>query len=311
VTPEQRQRARARIKRKIQKNQDFLKALREKENKENEAKRAREEEQRKRIDANRPPPPHPPILKLLPHEMDPLVATAQLMKANDALREGEIVEPDAMEVRPLSIKAELFVRFYLEGHNAGDAAISAGYDTRSAGSQLLRNPMIRARIDHAMGESWVTPEAIVSGTFQIALDTSQDGLVRVKAYEILMKARAMFSDPIKIGNMPKTEKDLDEWLKNEYRRVRGEDPHQALQIGSGEPTALSSGSEIVQVQGPPPLEKCSEKSHLQVRVASDGWFCELCKHHETGSRGQIEAALGRAKYIYDSGVWYHPRARRS
>jgi hypothetical protein len=307
MTPEERQRARARIKKKIRKNQGFLTAL-------SKGEWVKPKHVKAPVSGlPDSPPSSPDIVPLLPHEMDPMMATAQLMKANDAIRKGEIMEPDAIEVRPLSIKAELFVRFYLEGHNAVDAALSAGYDSRDAGYQLLRNPMIRARIDHAMGEAWVTPEAIVSGTMQIACDTSQDGLVRIKAYEILMKSKAMFSDPIKIGAMPKSETELNKLLVEEYRRARGEDPHRTLQIGSGDsiPVTPEGSGQEPRVEAPVPLEACSEKCHLRIRVASDGWFCELCKHNESGSRGQIEAALGRAKYVYDSGVWYHPRARRS
>lgn len=308
MTPEERQKARGRIKKRIRKNQDFLAALEEK-------KRAERKVERERLEAMKPKPAGPvylPIDPLLPHEMDNMMATAQLLKANDLIRSGEIIEPDAIEVRPLTIKAELFLRFYLEGHNAGDAAISAGYNSRSAGNQLLHNPLIRARIDHATGEAWVSPEAIVSGTAQIAWDTTNDGLVRVKAFEILMKSRAMFSDPIKIGNMPKTEAQLNEWLRVECIRIRGEDPHRTLQIGAGDsiPVTVEGSGQEPRPEAPAALETCSEKLHLRIRVASDGWFCENCKYHEQGSRGQIEAALGRARYVYDEGVWYHPRARR-
>lgn len=261
--------------------------------------------------------------------IDPLTATARLLAANQKASEaieGEYIEPDSINVRPLSIKVELFLRLYLQCGNPGDAAEGAGYP-RQSGTQLLRNPLVRARIAHAMGESWITPEAIVSGLATLAFNDFEEGHNRVKAFEILAKTKGMFVDPIKLGAMPKDAAALDALLINEFRRVRGEDPGQQNVLGIGaidvtQPSGAqgdtpgtpgATDTQALQPQAPdalPPLDTCLQSAHLRIRVASDGWLCDLCGCHGKCARFALEQQLGIRNYIYRDGIWYHPRARR-
>lgn len=75
----------------------------------------------------------------------------------------------------LSLKQELFIEEYLVDLNATQAAIRAGYSTRSAaeiGSENLTKPNIRARIDQAMAErskrTGVNQERVIEELAKIA-----------------------------------------------------------------------------------------------------------------------------------------------
>lgn len=104
-----------------------------------------------------------------------------------------------MSKRELTTKQRLFVEAYLANPNATQAAINAGYSKKTAGSQgerLLRNVEIAALLEKRVDEAIITANEVLLGVKEIAVSKEERSSDRLKAYELLGKHLAMWTDKV-------------------------------------------------------------------------------------------------------------------
>jgi hypothetical protein len=141
----------------------------------------------------------------------------------------------------LTLKQERFVTAYLgEAHgNATLAAKVAGYagndvTLSSVAVENLRKPLIRRLVDERLEAEVPSSAVILRELAQIGLSPVLYGIAgnvlepqavqaKLKALELLGKYHALFVDVTKGIEIPKTERELDEALVREWRRVKGGD----------------------------------------------------------------------------------------
>jgi len=102
----------------------------------------------------------------------------------------------------LTPKQKRFIDNYLISLNATDAAIKAGYKektARSIGCQLLTKLNIRETLDERIksieDKTEITVEYVLKGINDLAKNAKSEG-ARVKAFELLGKHLAMFTDKV-------------------------------------------------------------------------------------------------------------------
>ena len=104
-------------------------------------------------------------------------------------------------------RQQLFVNEYLVDLNCTQAAIRAGYSSRTAysqGQRLLKNAEVSQAIDTAMTERRnkliATREQRQAFWSSVMNDTGEDMRNRLKASELLGKSEADFTDKIQSSN---------------------------------------------------------------------------------------------------------------
>jgi phage terminase small subunit len=110
-----------------------------------------------------------------------------------------------MELK-LKPKQELFAIEYLKDFNATQAAIRAGYSTKTAhviGPENLKKPVIKKAIDIGMAQRTksveISVEWILQGVKSIADNLDEQTKDRLKAFELLGKYLKMFTDKHEIS----------------------------------------------------------------------------------------------------------------
>ena len=105
----------------------------------------------------------------------------------------------------MTAKQELFIREYLVDFNATQAAIRAGYSSRTAysiGNELLRKPEISQAIDAAMTERRnkliATREQRQEFWTAVMTDADEDMRVRLRASELLGKSEGDFTERVQV-----------------------------------------------------------------------------------------------------------------
>lgn len=111
--------------------------------------------------------------------------------------------------RPLTLKEQRFIKWYLELGNGAEAVRRAGYQLKSQNgsttklkeqetassiaTENLRKPAIRQAIDKAIVKQNISPESILSRINNIA-DNSNADRDRLRALELLGKAYKLFTE---------------------------------------------------------------------------------------------------------------------
>ena len=105
----------------------------------------------------------------------------------------------------LTAKQQIFVMEYLNDCNATQAAIRAGYSSRTAysiGQENLKKPEIRQAIDTAMKERRskliATREQRQEFWTAVMTDTEQDMRSRLRASELLAKSEGDFTEKVQV-----------------------------------------------------------------------------------------------------------------
>ena len=108
----------------------------------------------------------------------------------------------------LTDKQERFCLEYVVDFNATDAARRAGYSEHSAseiGYENLRKPQLQQRVRELAKETaervQITAESILEGLWGEAHQASSDS-ARVRAWELLGKHLALFTDRLEITEIP-------------------------------------------------------------------------------------------------------------
>ena len=103
----------------------------------------------------------------------------------------------------LTAKQEAFIQEYLIDLNATQAAIRAGYSEKTAeaqASRLLRNVNVREMVDKRRKEigtrTLITAEEVILGIRKIAEKRDARDSDKLKAFELLGKHLAMFTDKL-------------------------------------------------------------------------------------------------------------------
>ena len=103
----------------------------------------------------------------------------------------------------LTAKQAAFIDEYLIDLNATQAAIRAGYSEKRAseiGYQLLRKTTVSGVIAERMKErekkAIITAEEIINGLKAIAVDAETRNSDKIKAFELLGKHMALFTDKV-------------------------------------------------------------------------------------------------------------------
>lgn len=118
----------------------------------------------------------------------------------------------------LTAKQQRFVEEYVVDFNATRAAIDAGYSentARAIGAENLTKPDIAqaiARHTQTITRSTeLTREAVVQGLMDITSEDDAPASARVRAWELLGKHLAMFTDKVQIEHMPDPQT-VREWI---------------------------------------------------------------------------------------------------
>lgn len=104
-----------------------------------------------------------------------------------------------MKKRDLTTKQRLFVEAYLANPNATEAAIKAGYSKKTAGSvgaENLKKPEIAALLEKRVEDAIITANDVLTGVKEIAVNRGERSSDRLKAYELLGKHLAMWTDKV-------------------------------------------------------------------------------------------------------------------
>ena len=102
-------------------------------------------------------------------------------------------------------KQQIFILEYLKDFNATQAAIRAGYSSRTAysiGNELLRKPEIKQAIDTVMTERRnkliATREQRQEFWTTVMTDEEQDMRIRLRASELLGKSEGDFTERVQV-----------------------------------------------------------------------------------------------------------------
>jgi hypothetical protein len=228
---------------------------------------------------------------------------------------------------PLSIRQEAFIRAYLDPDEAaGDLRLACRYGgcTTEVGAAWLCLPQIRARINHAMGEAWATPEAIMAELAAMGFSPDTFPPAKVRALELMAKARGMLIDrsisaSVDIGDGDK----LASLILKEIERIAPEAIKEdgAIDLPKDSVKQLPEISEALKPIPPEPEIKketypeCLRLKHKQTgeikvkhgawRIAADGAICERCGFEEIKiDPNEFRAILGRTGYKYKNGIWW-------
>lgn len=103
----------------------------------------------------------------------------------------------------LTPKQQAFINEYLIDLNATQAAIRAGYSKKTAyrtGCDNLKKAHIKAEIERRMKEreerAIITADEVIKGIKEIAYDSKARHNDKLKAFELLGKHLAMFTDKV-------------------------------------------------------------------------------------------------------------------
>ena len=106
-------------------------------------------------------------------------------------------------MQKLTPKQKAFINEYLIDLNATQAAIRAGYSPKTAyrtGCDNLKKPHIKTELDRLMQErgerALITADEVIVGIRDIAYDNKARHNDKLKAFELLGKHLALFTDRI-------------------------------------------------------------------------------------------------------------------
>ena len=134
-----------------------------------------------------------------------------------------------MDQKKMSERQRLFIKFYIDGHNAASAARKAGYSGASAtttGYKLLKRADIRAeiaRLEQKVADS-VDSTRILSAIevrqrlSEIA-DTADKPQDRIRALELLGKIMGMFVDRSEVLSIEATPDNIKALTDSDLRRL--------------------------------------------------------------------------------------------
>ena len=113
----------------------------------------------------------------------------------------------------------LFAKEYAVDHNATQAAIRAGYSTKTAKSQgqrLLTNADIRKAVNQADTKATtkleLTHQLVLEGLHGIATNEDTTASARVRAYELLGKHQGLFTERVEVTQIPSAAL-VEEWVE--------------------------------------------------------------------------------------------------
>lgn len=105
------------------------------------------------------------------------------------------------EAKPkkLTVKERKFAEGILAGKNKTEAAADAGYKGKrntlaTLAYELYLKPHIQAYIDERMQKDIITADEILLGIKEIAVNVAEKASDRLRAYELLGKHLALFTD---------------------------------------------------------------------------------------------------------------------
>ncbi len=127
-----------------------------------------------------------------------------------------------MAERALTLNQELFIRHFIRVHNATEAARLAGYKgddhtLQVRGSELLKHPIIAARISEFVTDVGVSAQDVLSELAEVAFSPWKEHVVeivdkngnivgaridlkdKVRALELLGKYHKLFTDNVTVG----------------------------------------------------------------------------------------------------------------
>ena len=105
------------------------------------------------------------------------------------------------KINGLTPKEYKFVAEYIIDLNAAKAARRAGYSRRTAraiGYENLTKPHIKTEIDKRIAAAALSDEEILAGIAAFARGERGGDKDALKAFELLARARAMFTDNLKV-----------------------------------------------------------------------------------------------------------------
>ena len=109
--------------------------------------------------------------------------------------------------RTINRKQQAFIDAYMYDdeckYNGAKSAIKAGYSAKTAkeiASQLLAKPLIKLEVERIEADRraklHLNEDQIIEGISSIATNESEQSQARLKAYELLGKTKAMFTDKV-------------------------------------------------------------------------------------------------------------------
>jgi hypothetical protein len=231
---------------------------------------------------------------------------------------------------PMSIRQEAFIRAYLNPDEAaGDLTLACRYGgcTKEVGSAWLNLPQIRARINHAMGERWITVEAILGELAAMGFGQDTFPPAKVRALELLAKARGMLversvSASVDLGDgnklasliLKEIERIAPEAVRDDGEGATIDLPSESVkQLPADIPGALKANPPEPQIKKET-YPECLRLKHKKTgeilvkhgawRIAADGAICERCGFEETKKDPNVlREELMHAGYKYKDGVW--------
>jgi hypothetical protein len=233
---------------------------------------------------------------------------------------------------PLSIRQEAWVRALLNPDEAaGDPIQASRYAgcSQEVGLKWMNLPQIRARISHAMGESWVTPEAIVAELAGMGFDPDTFPPAKVRALELLAKIRGMLVERSISANVDVNDRDgLAGIILKEIERVAPDaikpDIVDAEVVSTDGVKQLPAESEHRALKPEPEIKPKIEYpeclrlvrkddptkfkiKHGAWRIAGDGAICERCGLEQKVEPNAFRDLIQKAGYRYKGGIWYRPK----
>ena len=131
----------------------------------------------------------------------------------------------------LTAKQQVFVMEYLNDCNATQAAIRAGYSSRTAysiGQENLKKPEIRQAIDTAMKERRskliATREQRQEFWTAVMTDTEQDMRSRLRASELLAKSEGDFTEKVQVQDTS-VQYDIQAQIRRVMLKMKMDKPH--------------------------------------------------------------------------------------